>query len=84
MHNLCVIFFKFLSRKEIIMPFLILISFLSCIVLIGFPSTAHAYLDPGTGSILLQALAAGFIAAAAFWRRILRGIKNLFHKDKAE
>lgn len=66
------------------MYFLVSLCLLSCIVLIGFPSTAHAYLDPGTGSILLQALAAGFIAATAFWRRILRGIKNLFHKDKAE
>lgn len=33
------------------------------------PSMAWAYLDPITGSIVLQILAAGFLAAAATFRR---------------
>ena len=33
------------------------------------PSLALAYLDPITGSIVLQVLAAGFLAAAATFRR---------------
>lgn len=33
------------------------------------PSTAWAYLDPVTGSIVLQVLAAGFLAAAATFRK---------------
>lgn len=33
------------------------------------PSFALAYLDPITGSIVLQVLAAGFLAAAATFRR---------------
>jgi hypothetical protein len=46
-------------------------------------SPAYAYLDPGTGSILLQgllaALAAASAAVAAFWsqiRRLLSGRRN--------
>jgi hypothetical protein len=38
-----------------------------------FPATAHAYLDPGTGSLLLSALI-GIIATAFFM------IKNFFYK----
>jgi hypothetical protein len=33
------------------------------------PTRAGAYLDPITGSIVLQVLAAGFLAAAATFRR---------------
>lgn len=49
---------------------------------LGFPGTSHAYLDPGTGSILLQA-AVGSIAAGAaviglYWQRV----KSFFSKDK--
>jgi hypothetical protein len=33
------------------------------------PSLALAYLDPITGSLVLQILAAGFLAAAATFRR---------------
>jgi hypothetical protein len=39
-------------------------------------SPAYAYLDPGTGSVLVQALVAGLAVAsaavAAFWTRIRR------------
>jgi hypothetical protein len=39
------------------------------------PDTAHAYLDPGTGSMLLQLLVGGAAGAAVlvkvFWRRLL-------------
>jgi hypothetical protein len=55
---------------------------LGCIVLsaVLFPSDAYAYLDPGTGSMMLQALAAGIIAAGVFWRRILNACKRFFTK----
>jgi len=49
-------------------------------------STAHAYLDLGTGSLLLQAILAGLAAAwltcSMYWQRI----KGLFRKksDDAE
>jgi hypothetical protein len=42
--------------------------------LIGFSAAAHAYLDPGTGSILVQSLLAGIAGAAAvvslYWQRL--------------
>jgi hypothetical protein len=46
------------------------------------PCPAYAYLDPGTGSILVQTLLAGLAVAsaavAAFWGRIRR----LFQHDQ--
>jgi len=63
------------------MSFPLIISLLFLVV-VCFPSTAHAYLDPGTGSILLQSLAMGFLAATVFWRRIVDFIKKLFKKNQ--
>jgi hypothetical protein len=47
----------------------------TCAVLIAVPEVASAqYLDPGSGSIIVQALIAGAVAAAAgiklYWGRI--------------
>lgn len=45
----------------------------SCVALMA-PMNAHAYLDPGTGSILLQGLIAAvagvFITGKLYWARI--------------
>lgn len=45
---------------------------LSCLVVMTGP--AHAYLDPGTGSILLQgliaAVAGGLVAARLYWSKV--------------
>lgn len=38
---------------------------------LAVPREALAYIDPGTGSILLQALAAVAIGVGVFWRRII-------------
>ena len=54
-------------------------------------SKAHAYLDPGTGSIILQAIL-GFIAAAAttisiYWEKfksIINKILNKSNKDNKD
>ena len=48
--------------------------------------TAHAYIDPGTGSIILQAVL-GFIAitltgASFYWNKFKLFIKKIFKKDK--
>jgi hypothetical protein len=49
--------------------------------LIGFSAAAHAYLDPGTGSILVQSLLAGIAGAAAvislYWQRVKAFFVNL-------
>ena len=40
---------------------------------------SFAYLDPGTGSLVLQALLAGAAGVAVFWRQLTRR----FRKPKA-
>ena len=41
-----------------------------------FPCQAHAYLDPGTGSMILQGIIGGLAAVAVvaklYWHRLLR------------
>ena len=56
------------------------------IFLILIPSNAHAYLDPGMGSIILQAIL-GFIATAIatisiYWTKFKMLISKLFNKKK--
>ena len=47
-------------------------------------SPACAYLDPGTGSMIVQALIAAFAAVSVsvgiFWKRL----KSIFSRDKGE
>ena len=58
-------------------------NFLLLVVIYFFTSiNANAYIDPGTGSILLQALLGGLAAAGAsiaiYWNKL----KNLIFKKK--
>ena len=50
------------------------LSILLGLVLLVFPPSAHAYVDPGTGSYVLQIIVAGIAAASfslkLFWGRI--------------
>jgi hypothetical protein len=59
--------------RELILP----ASFALAIVLM-WPSAGYAYLDPVTGSFLLQGILAGLLALGVtfrkFWRRILERI----------
>lgn len=47
---------------------------------------AHAYLDPGSGSYILQFILAGFVgglfALKTFWLQIKTFITNLFSRKK--
>jgi hypothetical protein len=45
------------------------ILYLAVVVLLSTAGDAAAYLDPGTGSIVLQALIGGAMAAAYFFRK---------------
>ena len=51
------------------------------------PRTAHAYLDPGTGSILLQVLIGGVaglgVIVKLYWHR-LRGLLGMNKRDARE
>lgn len=43
---------------------------------------AHAYLDPGTGSMILQILVASFVAVGVFFNHIKDKIFSIFVKGK--
>ena len=45
-----------------------------------FPNTSYAYLDPGSGSLILQALLAALAAVIAFFKKIKNFVTNLFTK----
>ena len=58
---------------------------ISALFVLVMAKDAAAYFDPGAGSMLLQALAAGMIAAALFWKRIKEMLVNKFgRKDKSK
>lgn len=56
----------------------------SCLFLsLLFQESAHAYIDPGTGAIILQALAAAGVAILVFGKRIYYGIRGMLRKSEA-
>ena len=59
----------------------------AAIGLLLLPATAHAYLDPGTGSMLLQALVGGAAGVAVlvrvFWRRLTAWLPSRRDPDAA-
>ena len=62
--------------------------FFSLLYSVLFTSPAYAYLDPGTGAMILQgiiaAIAVGGVAIASFWKRIKsfwKRIKSFFHRE---
>jgi hypothetical protein len=52
--------------------------------LLVIPSTAHAYIDPGAGSMLLQILIGGFagvfVVGRLFWKSIVASFQNAVTK----
>jgi hypothetical protein len=64
------------------------LNFLAFLVLIGSSQVAYAYLDPGTGSILLQSIiaiiAAGAVSVRIFWSRILNFFGSVRSKKKPD
>lgn len=51
--------------------------------LVFFPMTTLAYIDPGTGSLLLQILGIAFVALGGFWIAFKNKIKSFFGKKNA-
>tara|TARA_Y100000816_G_C25989191_1_gene516639 strand:- start:140 stop:331 length:192 start_codon:yes stop_codon:yes gene_type:complete len=45
---------------------------------------AYAYLDPGTGSIILSAIIAGLVTIKTYWNILTEKIKKIFNKKKKE
>ena len=54
--------------------YLILLLFIVC------PNVSHAYLDPGTGSIILQGIIGAIVGALAFFSTGLERVKNAIGK----
>lgn len=50
--------------------------------------TAHAYIDPGTGGMLLQLLAGGIAGALVilklYWHRFKEGFSRLFRRQRSD
>lgn len=50
-------------------------------------SNAYAYLDPGTGSLIVQVLIASAVSALfaikIFWKRLTAFFRKVFHKETA-
>lgn len=54
------------------------ISFSGAAAMLALSAPAHAYLDPATGSIILQAAIGAIASATLFFRTSLYRIKDLF------
>lgn len=60
------------------------------LIFIFLPNTAYAYIDPGTGSALIQgligALAAIIISLKLYWHKLLKflGIRKPINENKEE
>ncbi|MDR0406540.1 MAG: hypothetical protein LBH38_00430 [Holosporales bacterium] len=44
------------------------------------PIVAEAYIDPGAGSLLFQAITASLLGIGIFWRRVVSFVRSLFGK----
>ena len=58
------------------------------LLLLVLPSAAHAYLDPGTGSYVMQLLIGGLLgglfALGVFWRRVVAFFKQFFRRGGSD
>ena len=51
--------------------------FVLALLLITFPTLANAYFDPGTGSLIIQALIGGLAAVTVFWGQLKSYVRSL-------
>ena len=57
-------------------------SFLVALLVLGWTDEAHAYIDPGTASIFLQALVAAIVGGMVLTKTYWIKFKMLFSKKK--
>lgn len=71
-------FYKFMKRFR----FLIILS----LIIISVPQTAFAYIDPSTGSMVVQIIIAAFAAVGytvkVYWEKIKVLFKQVFKRTK--
>ena len=67
---------------------LLMICFLALFLKFVFPSSAQAYLDPGSGSFILQIIIASImgiiLVVKLYWKKIRTFLGSLFSKDVNE
>lgn len=51
-------------------------------LVLGTAGTAHAYIDPGTGSMLLQVIGAGIAGAIFYFRELRIKVMSLFSRRR--
>jgi len=56
--------------------FAVRVAFLMLLVSFATERQAHAYTDPGTGALIWQALVAGFVEVAFYFRRFMSKLKK--------
>jgi len=54
---------------------------LGMLCILSLPNVAHAYMDPGTGSLLAQYLAAAGLGVLFYIKQIFRFLKRVFTND---
>lgn len=59
-----------------------MISFAGFLAMLSLAAPAHAYIDPATGSIVLQAAIGAVAGATLFFRTSLYKVKALFSRRK--
>jgi hypothetical protein len=58
--------------------------YLGLIIYFTFTVNAYAYLDPGTGSIIISAIVAGLLTIRTYWNILKEKIKTFFSKRKKD
>jgi hypothetical protein len=69
------------ERSQIV-SYKTLVSAIGLATMLSLSAPAHAYLDPATGSIILQALIGAVAGATLFFRTSLYRVKALFSRSK--
>jgi hypothetical protein len=69
-------------------PTVMNVAFLASITLLSYTAPASAYLDPGTGSMMLQALLGGIAGAAVvgrlYWHRLKTSLTSRFSAKRRD
>ena len=50
------------------------------LLIIFYPASSYAYIDPGTGSLILQILGSIFVGIVVFFKTIKLQIENILSK----
>ena len=59
------------------------ISFIGFVTMLSLSAPAYAYLDPATGSIILQALLGAVAGATLFFRTSIYRVRTMFSRRKS-